>query len=82
MNNPFFYEPDALCLMAAEQVKGLVAQHETWREEVVQGKMFGVLVVERPAPHGIELGYLAAFSGQLGGKATWEGFVPPVFDYL
>ena len=82
MNNPFFYEPDALCLMAAEQVKGLVAQHETWREEVAQGKMFGVLVVERPAPHGTELGYLAAFSGQLGGKATWEGFVPPVFDYL
>ena len=82
MNNPFFYEPDALCLMAAEQVKGLVALHETWREEVAQGKMFGVLVVERPAPHGTELGYLAAFSGQLGGKATWEGFVPPVFDYL
>ena len=82
MNTPFFYEPDALCLMAAEQVKGLVAQHETWREEVAQGKMFGVLVVERPAPHGTELGYLAAFSGQLGGKATWEGFVPPVFDYL
>ena len=82
MNNPFFYEPDALCLMAAEQVKGLVAQHETWREEVAQGKMFGVLVVERPTHHGTELGYLAAFSGQLGGKATWEGFVPPVFDYL
>ncbi len=82
MNNPFFYEPDALCLMAAEQVKGLVAQHETWREEVAQGKMFGVLVVERPTHHGTELGYLAAFSGQLGGKATWECFVPPVFDYL
>ena len=82
MNNPFFYEPDALCLMAAEQVKGLVAQHETWREEVAQGKMFGVLVVERPTRHGTELGYLAAFSGQLGGKAAWEGFVPPVFDYL
>ena len=82
MNNPFFYEPDALCLMAAGQVKGLVVQHETWREEVAQGKMFGVLVVERPTPHGAELGYLAAFSGQLGGKGTWEGFVPPVFDYL
>ena len=82
LNNPFFYEPDALCLMAAEEVKGLVAQYETWREEVAQGKMFGVLVVERLTHHGTELGYLAAFSGQLGGKATWEGFVPPVFDYL
>ena len=82
MNNPFFYEPDALCLMAVERVKELIAEHEAWREEVAQGKMFGVLVVERPMPHGQQLGYLAAFSGQLGGKATWEGFVPPVFDYL
>ena len=82
MNNPFFYEPDALCLMAVEQVKELIAEHETWRDEVAQGKMFGVLVVERATAHGIQLGYLAAFSGQLGGKATWEGFVPPVFDYL
>ena len=82
MNNPFFYEPDALCLMAVEQVKELIAEHETWRDEVAQGKMFGVLVVERTTAHGIQLGYLAAFSGQLGGKATWEGFVPPVFDYL
>ena len=82
MNNPFFYEPDALCLMAVEQVKELIAEHEAWRDEVAQGKMFGVLVVERPTPHGAELGYLAAFSGQLGGKGTWEGFVPPVFDYL
>ena len=82
MNNPFFYEPDALCLMAVEQVKELIAEHEAWRDEVAQGKMFGVLVVERATAHGIQLGYLAAFSGQLGGKATWEGFVPPVFDYL
>ncbi len=82
MNNPFFYEPDALCLMAVEQVKELIAEHEAWRDEVAQGKMFGVLVVEHATAHGIQLGYLAAFSGQLGGKATWEGFVPPVFDYL
>ena len=82
MNNPFFYEPDALCLIAVEQVKELIAEHETWCDEVAQGKMFGVLVVERATANGIQLGYLAAFSGQLGGKATWEGFVPPVFDYL
>ncbi len=82
MNNPFFYEPDALCLMAVEQVKELIAEHEAWRDEVAQGKMFGVLVVERATAHDIQLGYLAAFSGQLGGNATWEGFVPPVFDYL
>ena len=82
MNNPFFYEPNALCILAAEEVKTMVATHNEWREEVQAGKMFGVLVVERPSPHGMQLGYLAAFSGQLGGKATWEGFVPPVFDYL
>jgi tRNA pseudouridine32 synthase/23S rRNA pseudouridine746 synthase len=31
---------------------------------------------------GEELGYLAAFSGKLGGKNHYPGFVPPVFDLL
>lgn len=29
-----------------------------------------------------EIGYLAAYSGQIGGRSDWEGFVPAVFDYL
>ena len=27
-------------------------------------------------------GYLAAYSGQIGGRSDWEDFVPAVFDYL
>ena len=40
--------------------------------------MFGVLVVE----HEGQTGYLAAFSGQLDGRADHDFFVPAVFDYL
>lgn len=82
LNNPFAYEPNALCLLAAEQVKGFVAAQKAWAEEVEEGKMFGVLVVERAVNGHTELGFLAAFSGQLCGRSTWQGFVPPVFDYL
>lgn len=42
-----------------------------------EGKMFGVLLVEKDG----ELGYLQAYSGQMEGMDE-ERFVPPVFDYL
>ena len=29
-----------------------------------------------------ERGFLMAFSGQIADRASWPGFVPPVFDYL
>jgi len=41
------------------------------------GKMFGVLVVRDASG---QLGYLAAFSGMIGGTWKVPGFVPPVFD--
>jgi len=41
--------------------------------------MFGVLVVKT---HRNETGYLAAFSGKLGGANHHAKFVPPVFDSL
>jgi len=70
---PFCYEPHPLCLMAAEEVKQEIA-----RIGPKEGKMFGVLVVETGVRSGY--GYLAAYSGLLGGKNDWEYFVPPVFD--
>ena len=79
MNNPFYYTPDTLTMSAAEEVKRLIATHEEWRDEVAKGKMFGVLVVEDATGR---MGFLAAFSGQIGGREDWEGFVPAVFDYL
>lgn len=82
LNNPFFYEPHPLCLLATEEVKAAVSARKEWLAEVERGKMFGVLVVERLSGQGSSLGYLAAYSGQILGRSNWEGFVPAVFDYL
>lgn len=43
------------------------------------GKMFGVLVVE---DNGGEIGFLAAFSGNLAQSNNHEYFVPPIYDML
>ncbi|MCF0198974.1 MAG: RluA family pseudouridine synthase [Bacteroidaceae bacterium] len=73
LNNPFRYEPHPLCLAAAEAVREELSRHPDWQEELAQGKMLGVMVVEG--------GYfLAAFSGTLCGRGTLPYFVPPVFD--
>ena len=79
MNNPFDYEPDPLCLMAADEVRAYLKAHEEWQDEVEAGKMFGVLVCEDQQG---TLGFLAAYSGQIGGREDWSWFVPAVFDYL
>ena len=76
---PFHYEPHALSRLAAEQVQAYINSREEWAEEIAAGKMFGVLVV-RDAEG--ELGFLAAFSGNLAGKNLHEYFVPPVYDML
>ncbi len=80
MNNPFRYVPHPLCLLAAEEVTACVEGYDDWQAEVAAGKMFGVLVCEAPATG--ELGFLAAYSGQIGGREDWPWVVPAVFDYL
>ena len=52
---------------------------QAWKEELAQGKMFGVLVVRTQEG---ETGYLAAFSGILAGSNVHPFFVPPVYDLL
>ena len=79
MNNPFCYEPHPLCLEAADEVREYLKQHPEWNEEIQAGKMFGVLVCENQEG---KLGFLAAYSGQIGGHEDWSWFVPAVFDYL
>ena len=79
MNNPFSYEPHPLCIEACRDLQAELSQRNDWREEINRGKMFGVLIVE--ADNG-KIGYLRAYSGQIGGRSDWEGFVPAVFDYL
>ena len=76
-NNPFYYSPHPLCLMAADEVRSLLASDEALLVEARKGKMFGVLVVQAPTG---EVGFLTAFSGLLFGKNRYEGFVPPVYD--
>ena len=76
---PFHYEPHALSRLAAEQVQHYISTHQEWAEEIAAGKMFGVLVVRDAAG---ELGFLAAFSGNLAGQNLHKYFVPPVYDML
>ena len=78
LNNPFDYEPHPLCKEAARQVCDYVAQSE-FHDEVMLGKMLGVLVCQTTDG---TVGFLAAYSGQLGGREDWPWFVPAVFDYL
>ncbi|MBO5407356.1 MAG: RluA family pseudouridine synthase [Bacteroidales bacterium] len=78
-NNPFSYIPCGLCREAAGQVMEYLQGRTDWEAELHGGKMFGVLVVETQEG---ELGYLAAFSGNLQGRNNWEFFVPPVYDLL
>ncbi len=76
---PFHYTPHPLCVMAAEETRAYLKERTEWREELRAGKMFGVLVVRTPAG---EVGYLAAFSGNLAGKNVHPFFVPPIYDLL
>ena len=69
-NNPFDYEPDALCRAAVKQLQADLPI------EPIEGKMYGVLIVERNG----EIGYLQAYSGQIADEG--EDFVSAVFDYL
>ena len=85
---PFHYTPHPLAVAAT---KDLQKQLETLDEQTYdfglnqlnqpgsKGKMFGVLVVEKPNG---EVAYLAAFSGKLADSNHHPGFVPPVYDVL
>lgn len=78
MNDPFDYSPHPLCETA---VADMLAQPwpEAFAREMANGKMMGVLIVTDDRD---QLGYLAAYSGQIADRADWPGFVPAVFDYL
>ena len=76
--DPFRYSPHPLVKKAAEELMGRIASSPELEGAFAEGKMLGVLVVtseEDPTPR-----YLAAFSGNAGGKSTIEGFVPPIYD--
>lgn len=76
---PFCYTPHPLCILAAKEVQSYLTRQTAWKDELRQGKMFGVLIVQ--TEHG-ETGYLAVFSGILAGKNLHPFFVPPVYNLL
>lgn len=73
---PFCYEPHDLCIAAAEETQRHISATKELCEEADKGKMFGVLVVE----HKGRTGFIAAYSGLLGGRCDLPWFVPPVYD--
>lgn len=85
---PFYYEPHPLTKIAAAELQHYLETQtdldhnfglSTDRDDMVIGKMFGVLVV---ADNKGKIGYLSAFSGKLAGTNDHPRFVPPVFDML
>ena len=76
---PFHYVPHELSTLAAGEVQQYLKSRPEWHDEIARGKMFGVLVVEDERG---ELGFLAAFSGNLMGRNHHDYFVPPIYDML
>jgi len=84
--DPYNHTPHPLCVMAANELQHYIQHQRQWnydfdidnlKPDRNSGKMFGVLIVKNSDN---EIGYLAAFSGLLGGKDRWPSFVPPVSD--
>ena len=78
---PFCYDVDPLAEAASLELQRYIADADLMSTEKGCGKMFGVLVVEYEDESGVlQRGFLAAYSGLLGGRNDWPYFVPPVFD--
>jgi tRNA pseudouridine32 synthase/23S rRNA pseudouridine746 synthase len=85
---PFHYVPHEIALVAARELQDYLQTQTDWEhdfgmetshDDLIIGKMFGVLVVKNRQG---DLGYLCAVSGRLAGQNLHEKFVPPVFDIL
>ncbi len=76
---PFSYQPHPLVEQAAEEMCAYIQAQPMWCEELAEGKMLGVLVVEREDG---EIGYLTAYSGLLMGQNHLPYFVSAVYDFL
>ncbi len=76
---PFYYIPHPLVRLAAASLRHYLDGRNEWRDELSAGKMMGVLVARNSEG---ELGYLAAFSGNLAHANNHDFFVPAVYDIL
>lgn len=85
--DPFRYHPHPSVEKAASLIMKEIgswsclpphSEERKLEESFAEGKMLGILVVETESG----TGYLAAFSGNAGGRSNVKGFVPPIFDLL
>ena len=76
---PFCYTPQPEIVLAAKRLTARIDADPELRALFAEGKMLGVLRVERP--DGSD-DYLYAFSGLAGGRNRVDGFVPPIYDLL
>ena len=77
--DPFRYAPHPLVKEAAGLIIQEIENDPELNEAFMEGKMLGVLVV---SDNDGRIGYLAGFSGNVGGRSHIDGFVPPIFDLL
>lgn len=73
---PFHYTPHPMCEIAAKEVRKYLESQPTLMADAKNGKMFGVLVVEKEE----EYYFLAAYSALLAGSNKWPWFVPAIYD--
>ena len=95
--DPFRYAPHSAVKAAAEDIMRQIERSDM-AADFTEGKMLGVLVCrsssacfDKNGSSGRSGGwsdakksvcYIAAFSGNVGGRSIIEGFVPPVYDLL
>lgn len=77
--DPFRYAPHPLVREAAGLIIQEIENDPELNEAFMEGKMLGVLVV---SDNDGCIGYLAGFSGNVGGRSHIDGFVPPIYDLL
>jgi len=80
LNNPFELHLPEIGRIAADEFQEFIkleSQHWDYDFDTQKGKMFGVLVVQKPDG---SLGYLGTMSGIFPGGKTCDKFVPSVFD--
>ena len=76
---PMHYIPHKLSKIAAAEVMDYALNQKQWRDELIAGKMLGVLVVK---DNNGTLGYLAAYSGNLAHTGEHPYFVPHIYNLL
>lgn len=78
--DPFRYSPHPLVQDAASVIMAEISEDPELSEAFSEGKMLGILIYHPEHQHIQGIPFLAAFSGNVGGRSMIEGFVPPIYD--